>query len=185
MKFVSKIKCVTKIKMPKSKEEKTELLGKYKTIINENEGYIIVKSDCIDSATLSTLKQELKEIDANFTVVKNTIFKIALEETKQPLETQNFDGASAIITFNEDPTAPAKLVKKIQKEMELLEPRYGVVDKTYIDSNKIMELAEIPSKEALYAKLLGSISSPISGLFNAINGNTKGFTRILHSLSEK
>ncbi len=171
--------------MAKSKAEKTELLKKYKEVLENNEGYIIVKSDNIDTETLSQLKQDLKEIDANFMVVKNTIFKIALEETKQPVETQDFAGASGIITFNEDPTAPAKLVKKIQTEMKLLDPKYGVVENKYIDSNKIMELAEIPSKEELYAKLLGSLNAPLSGLMNAVTGNVKGFTRVLHSLSEK
>ncbi len=171
--------------MAKSKQEKTDLLKKYKEAIEQNEGYIIVRSDNIDTITLSQLKQDLKEIDADFMVVKNTIFKIALEETKQPLETQKFSGASAIITFNEDPTQPAKLVKKIQQEMELLEPRYGVVEKGYIDSKKIMELAEIPPREQLYAQLLGSLNAPLSGAMNTLTGNVKGFTRILQTLSEK
>ncbi len=171
--------------MPKSKEQKAELLQQYKEIVSNNEGYIIVKSDNIDTFTLSELKQDLKDIGANFTVIKNTIFKIALNESKQPLETQDFSGPSAIITFNEDPVAAAKLLSKIQEDKELLEPRFGVVENQYITSSKIMELAEIGSREELYAKLLGSLDAPLSGLLNTLTGNVKGFTRVLHSLSEK
>ena len=171
--------------MPKSKEQKEELLRQYKGILNDNAGYIIVNSNNIDTSTLSELKQDLKDINANFTVIKNTIFKIALDDTKQPLETQDFNGASAIITFNQDPVAAAKLLKKIQEERELLAPRFGVIENRYVNNSKIMELAEIGSNEELYAKLLGSLNAPLSGLMNTLTGNVKGFTRVLHSLSEK
>lgn len=171
--------------MAKTKKQKTKLLDEYKKVLTEKSGYIIVDSDRLDSSTLFTLRRQLKDIGANFSVLKNTIFKIALEETEQPLEAKDFDGASAIITFDEDPTEPAKFLKEAQKEMEILDARYGVIEKRYIDGAKVMELAEIPSKEVLYAKLLGSLNSPLSGLMNSLTGNVKGFIRVTQSLSEK
>lgn len=171
--------------MAKTKEQKIELVKKYKKVLTEKTGYIVVNSDRLDSSTLFNLRKQLKEIGANFSVVKNTVFKIALQEAKQPLETQNFDGASAIITFDEDPTGAAKFLKEVQKEMEILEARYGVIENEYIDGKKVMELADIPSREILYAKLLGSLNSPLSGLMNSLTGNVKGFIRVTQSLSEK
>jgi large subunit ribosomal protein L10 len=171
--------------MAKSKAQKTELLEEYKKILKEKSGYIIVNSDKLDSTTLFSLKKQLKEIGSNFSVLKNTIFKIALQEAKQPLETQDFTGASAIITFEEDPTGTAKFLKEVQKEMEVLEARYGVIENEYIDSNKIMELADIPSREVLYSKLLSSLNAPLSGMMNTLTGNVKSFLRVTQSLSEK
>ena len=171
--------------MAKSKNQKTELLEQYKSILQEKPGYIVVNSDKLDSATLSKFKKELKEAGSNFSVVKNTIFKIALQEAKQPLETQNFAGATAIISFDEDPTVVAKILKELQKETEILDARYGVFENEYIDAAKVMELAEIPPKEVLYAKLLGSLNAPLSGLMNTLTGNVKGFIRVTQSLSEK
>ncbi len=171
--------------MAKSKDQKTELLEQYKSILKDKPGYIVVNSDNLDSTTLFKFKKELKEAGSNFSVVKNTLFKIALQETKQPLETQDFAGASAIISFDEDPTVVAKILKEVQKEMEVLEARYGVIDNEYIGESKIMELAEIPPKEVLYAKLLGSLNAPLSGLMNTLTGNVKGFIRVTQSLSEK
>jgi large subunit ribosomal protein L10 len=171
--------------MAKSKAQKTELLEEYKKILNEKSGYLVVNSDKLDSPTLFSLKKQLKEIGSNFSVLKNTIFKIALQEAKQPLETQDFTGASAIITFEEDPTGTAKFLKEVQKEMEVLEARYGVIENEYIDSNRIMELADIPPREILYAKLLGSLNAPLSGMMNTLTGNVKGFIRVTQSLSEK
>jgi len=171
--------------MAKSKAQKTELLEEYKKILKEKSGYIIVNSDKLDSTTLFSLKKQLKEIGSNFSVLKNTIFKIALQEAKQPLQTQDFTGASAIITFEEDPTGTAKFLKEVQKEMEVLEARYGVIENEYIDSNKIMELADIPSREVLYSKLLSSLNAPLSGMMNTLTGNVKSFLRVTQSLSEK
>jgi ribosomal protein L10 len=85
--------------MAKTKENKIELLKQYKEILEKKPGCIIVDSNKLDSTTLFEVRKQLKEIGANFSILKNTIFKIALQETKQPLETQEFTGASAIITF--------------------------------------------------------------------------------------
>ncbi len=171
--------------MAKSKEQKNDLLKEYKKVLENKTGYIVVNSDKLDSATLFSLRKELKEIGSNFSVVKNTIFKIALQEAKQPLETQDFTGASAIISFDEDPTVVAKLLKEVQKEMELVEARYGVIENEYLDNKRVMELADIPPKEVLYAKLLGSLNAPLSGIMNTLTGNVKGFIRVTQSLSEK
>lgn len=171
--------------MAKSKAEKTKLLEQYKKDLKERSGYIIVDSDKLDSDTLFNLRKQLKESGSNFSVIKNTIFKIALQEADQPLETQDFAGASAIITFDDDPVNAAKFLKEAQKEMDILEARYGVIENEYIGKEKIMELAEIPPKEVLYAKLLGSLNAPLSGVMNSLTGNVKGFIRATQSLSEK
>ncbi len=171
--------------MAKNKAEKTKLLDQYKKAIKEKNGYIIVNSDKLDSDTLFNLRRQLKESGSNFSVIKNTVFKIALQEEKQPLETQDFTGASAIITFDDDPINAAKFLKEAQKEMEILEARYGVIENEYISSDKVMELADIPPKEVLYAKLLGSLNAPLSGIMNSLTGNVKGFIRVTQSLSEK
>ncbi len=118
--------------MSKSRTQKEELLKKYKDLIESKSGYLLVNSDKIDTSTVTKLKIELKNADANITVIKNSIFKVALQDTKQPLQVQEFDGPTALITFDDDPTAPAKLVKKMQKDTELLESRSGVYEGEFL-----------------------------------------------------
>ncbi len=171
--------------MAKTRSQKTELLGKYKDIVKNKSGYLLVNSDKIDTATVTKLKVELKGLDANYAVVKNSIFKVALQEENQPLETQNIDGPTAIIYFDADPTGPAKLVKKTQKETELLSPRGGVFEGQFLSEERVMQLAEIPSKEILLGRLVGSMSAPLSGFMNAVTGNIRGLTMVLKGISEK
>jgi len=79
---------------------------------------------------ITDLKKELKQNNANFTVLKNTVFKIALQDTDQPVEIQDFDGATAVIYFDNDPTTPAKLLRDILKETkyyyELQNSKFGI-----------------------------------------------------------
>ncbi len=168
-----------------SHNKKTELLETYKEILSNNEGYFLVSSDSIDTATVTDLKKQLKETGADYKVVKNTIFKIALQDTDQPVEVQDFDGNTGIIFFGEDPTAPAKLVKKVQKDTEKMEAKGGVYEGKFLSEQKVMQLAEIPSREALLGMLVGTMSAPLTGFMNAVTGNVKSLTVALKGISEK
>ncbi|HCC67684.1 TPA: 50S ribosomal protein L10 [Patescibacteria group bacterium] len=168
-----------------SHEKKVELLKEYKEILKNNEGYFLVNSDSIDTATITELKKELKQTDSNYTVVKNTIFKIALQDTNQPVEIQDFIGSTAVIYFEQDPTAPAKLVREIQKETELLNARSGVYKGKFLSEEQIIQLSEIPSKDELLSMLVGTMSAPLTGFMNAIIGNVRSLTVALKGISQK
>jgi large subunit ribosomal protein L10 len=168
-----------------SRDKKTELLDEYKQIIKDHGGYFLVRSDNIDTATVTNLKMELKNNNADFKVLKNTIFKIALQDTEQPVEIQDFDGATAVIYFDQDPTTPAKLVKDIQKETEQMNARGGVFEGQFLSEEKVMQLAEIPSRDELLGMLVGSMSAPLTGFMNAVTGNVRGLTVALKGISEK
>ena len=137
------------------------------------------------SSAVTKLKIKLKDANANYTVVQNSIFKIALQETNQPLEAQEINGPTAVIYFDEDPTAPAKLVKEMQKETELLDAKFGVYEGEFLSEERVMQLAEIPSKEVLLSRLVGTMNAPLTGFMNAITGNVRGLTMVLKGISEK
>jgi len=171
--------------MAKSKEQKATLLGRYKDLIKDSKGYILVNSDDIDTATTTDLKMKLKEIGSDYSVLKNTLFKVALQDSEEPVELQDFEGPTAVIVFDEDPTQPAKLLKEVQKDTEKLNARSGIFEGKYLTGEKIMELAEIPSREVLLARLMSSMNAPVSGTMNALTGNVRGLVMVLKGLSEK
>ncbi|MDD2578121.1 MAG: 50S ribosomal protein L10 [Candidatus Dojkabacteria bacterium] len=171
--------------MAKTRSQKTELLNKYKEILKNKTGYFLVNSDKTDTVTVSKLKMELKNVNANYTVLKNTLFKVALQDSDQPLEIQEIDGPTAIIYFDEDPTAPAKLIKEMQKETDLLNAKSGVYEGLFLTEQEVMQLAEIPTKEVLLAQLVGTLNAPLSGFVNAATGNIRGLTMVLKGISEK
>jgi large subunit ribosomal protein L10 len=171
--------------MSKTRSQKEELLNKYKEILKDGSGYLIVNSDSLDTATTTKLKIQLKDMGANYSVVKNSIFKVALQDTEQPLQAQEFEGPTAVITFTEDPTGPAKLVKETQKETELMDAKGGVFEGEFLSAEKVMELADIGSREELLGRLVGTMNAPLTGFMNAITGNVRGLTMVLKGISEK
>lgn len=171
--------------MAKTHTEKSELLNKYKDILEKKSGYLLVNSDKVNTSAVTKLKIKLKDANANYTVVQNSIFKIALQETNQPLEAQEINGPTAVIYFDEDPTAPAKLVKEMQKETELLDAKFGVYEGEFLSEERVMQLAEIPSREVLLSRLVGTMNAPLTGFMNAITGNVRGLTMVLKGISEK
>ena len=172
--------------MPKLKTDKEQLLDSYKAILAESAGFIAINPDRIDNVTITDFKKKLAEQNAKYVVVKNTLFKLALQDKNQPLKASEFDGQTAIIAYKEDPTVVAKLLKEVQtKNEDLLGYKFSVVDNAYFDEKSTSGLAEIPSKPELLAKLLGSLNAPLTGFMNAVTGNVRGFVRVLGELSSK
>lgn len=171
--------------MAKSRDSKSVLLNKYQGILNNQTGFILVDTQGLDTASITTLKMKLKEIGSDFVVVKNTIFKIALQGSNSDLKITDFAGQTAMISIGEDPSVAAKLIKEVQTDKKLMNAKVGLFQGEVLSAERVMELAEIPSREVLLSKLLGSLTSPLSGFMNAVTGNARGFVVVLKGVSEK
>ncbi len=101
-------------------------------------------------------------------VVKNTLTGRACDEVGFGDMKQYLNGMTAIAISNEDAVAPAKVLKKYADKVESFQILAGYVDGAVIDAKTVGELADIPSRETLIAKFLGSIQSPLYGLAYAL-----------------
>ena len=171
--------------MAKSREQKEALLAQYKEMLESSGGYFAVDTTGLSTTAATELKLKLKELDSNLYVVKNRVFQIALREADQPTEAIDFNNQTAVVTYSEDPTEIAKLIKEVQKDTEVMEAKYGLIDGDFMDGERAMQLADIPSREVLLAKMLGSMTAPLTGVARMMNGNVTGFTRILQQLSSR
>lgn len=171
--------------MAKSRTIKGELLNKYKSLLENKSGFILVDTQGLDTATITTLKMKLKEIGSDLVVVKNSVFKIALQDANNNLNLSDFSGQTAMISIGEDPSIAAKMIKDIQNDKKLMDAKIGTFQGELLSAERVMELADIPSREVLLSKLLGSLTSPISGFMNASTGNLRGFVVVLKGISEK
>ena len=133
---------------------------------------------------LSGLRRKLREGQATFKVVKNTLAKRAAEETSFSVAEELFTGPTAII-YGEDPVGMAKAVDEFSKLHEALEIRGGVLDGKLIDQAAIKTLASLPPREVLLAKLLGGINAPISGFVRTLAEVPASFVRTLAAVRDQ
>ena len=85
----------------------------------------------------------------------------------------------------EDPVAPAKILNDFSKDHKALEIKAGILDGKVIALDEVKALAELPSREELLAKLVGSMQAPISGLVNVLQGTIRNFVYTLEAVRQK
>ena len=120
------------------------------------------------------LRKQLREAGIIYKVCKNTMMKRAFEGTDFAGLNEYLEGPSAIAISKDDATAPARIICNFAKTAEKLEVKAGVVEGKVYDLAGVKELSQIPSREVLLSRLLGSMQSPIAN-----------FARVIKQIAEK
>ena len=114
------------------------------------------------------MRKALREAGVTYMVMKNSLTGRACEEVGMGEMKQYLSGMTAIAIANDNPVAPAKVLKEYAEKIESFEILAGYLDGQVVDKDTVNTLADIPSKEVLIAKFLGSIKSPLYGLAYAL-----------------
>lgn len=115
------------------------------------------------------MRKELREAGVVYKVYKNTMMNFAFKGTPCEELCQHLEGTNALAVCENDATAPARILAKYAKAVPTLELVAGVVEDTYYDKAGIEALSQVPSREELLGKLLGSIQSPIANFARVLN----------------
>lgn len=133
----------------------------------------------LNVSQLSDLRRKIKKVGGEFEVVKNTLLNRAAEETKIKIDPEVLKGPTAALWAYEDQIAPLKVLMDFVRVNELPKIKFGLLDQIVTPIERIKELASIPSKEELKARLVGILKSPTFGLVNSLNWNLKKIVYIL------
>ena len=118
-------------------------------------------------------------------VTKNTLAKIAIKGTEYEALAEKLTGPIALAFGFEDPVSPAKAVSQFIKETKKCEIIGAVLDGKLLTDKETKALANLPSKSELYAKMLGSINSPASGIVGPINAVMAQLTRAMAAVRDQ
>ena len=122
---------------------------------------VVVNYQGITVENDTAMRKALREAGVKYVVMKNTMTGRACDMVGYGDLKQHLNGMTAIAISENDPVAAAKVLKKYAEKVESFNILAGYVDGAVIDANTVNELAEIPNKETLVAKFLGSIQSPL------------------------
>ena len=132
------------------------------------------------------LRRELRVAGVDYAVVKNSLLHFAFQDVGFDALLPVLKGSTALATSADDPVAPARILngyaKKSQGKYTI---KAGFVDGHTVSTDEVTALADLPSREVLISRLLGSLGSPISGLLSVLNGNIRGLAVALNAIAEK
>ena len=154
------------LKQPIVEEIKAHVEGAQTAVILNYSG-VTVEQD-------TKLRKAMREAGITYKVYKNTLMKRAFVGTEFEALNASLEGPNAIAISKEDATAPARLVAKFAKEIPNLEMVAGVVEGQFYDAKGMQAISQIPGREELIGRLLGSMQSPIAN-----------FARVLNQIAEK
>ncbi len=165
--------------MALTKTQKQKILEDLKEMLSRQKAIILVGITGLKVKDISQLRKKLKAIDGNLKVVKKTLIELAFKESNLKFDKDKFREEIALAFGFKDEILPAKIVYQFSRENENIKILGGYLEGNFKEAEEIITLAQLPTREELLARLVGSISSPISGLVNVLQGNIKGLIRVL------
>jgi len=151
--------------MPSAKilAQKEEALQKLTESMKAAKSGVLVDYKGITVADDTELRAMFRKEGVSYHVYKNTLTSRACDNVGLTEMKASLEGMTAL-ALGQDEVSAAKIAKKYADKIETFEIKCGFVDGVYFDKEAILSLAEIPSKEGLIAKMLGSLQSPLFGL---------------------
>ena len=134
---------------------------------------------------ITKLRRELQKEGGDYMVTKNTLAKIAIKGTPYEVLAETMKGPIAIAFGFTDQVAPAKVLSKFIKDTKKGEIIAAAMDGQLMSAEEAKALANLPSREELYAKMLGCINSPASGIANSVNAVMSSLVRAVAAVRDQ
>ena len=163
------------------REEKKLITKEYVDRLSNSPYFIVVNYEGLKVDEFEELRDRLANSKAELHVVKNSIFKIAVQETGIEDLGQEVMGQVAAVTGEGEITSAAKVLKNFKAEFEKPEWHFGFLDNERLDTDQIKILAELPSLDELRAKILGTIQAPSGKLVRTLAEPGSSLARIIRA----
>ena len=161
--------------MTKAIEMKKGVVAEIAEKLQKSASCVVVDYKGLKVEEVTELRNKFREAGIDYKVYKNTLVRRAAAEVGNMTEFDdvNLVGTNAIAFGYEDPIAPAKIINDFAKTHPKVELKMGYVEGEYYNAENIKKLAEIPSREELIAKLLGSFKAPVSNFVYLVDAIAK------------
>ena len=148
--------------------KKAEIVKQTIDLINNAESAIVVDYRGLTVAEVTDLRKQLRDAGVKMSVIKNKILDRAVEGTDYEDLKSTFVGPTAVAFSNEDPIAPAKILKKFADDHDALEIKGGFIEKSVKTLDEINEYANMPGREELLSMLASALQDPMRKIARAV-----------------
>jgi len=168
-----------------SRAKKEELVQLYVDQLRSSEAIIVTDYRGLTVPDVQQLRGKIREAEGSFVVVKNTLFKRALEEAGLPALDDLLVGPVGVGFCQQNIPGVAKAVMDFSKEHDLFGVKGGMMNEKFVDEAAIKSLASLPSLEVLRAQILGLLNAPASQLVGVVTGGVRQMVNVLNAYAEK
>ena len=167
--------------------QKTEIVNELTQKFQDSPGIYLTKYTGMNVAQATNLREQFRKNEVLYLVSKNTLTKIAAKNAGYENKLDEFlTGQIGIAYALNDPTAPARVIRNFEKENRdsTIEVMGLVFEGELCSAEKYKELADLPTRDELLAKLVGGLNQPMTKLVSTLNGAMSKLAIVLSSLKE-
>ena len=162
--------------------EKESMMSELRETVDDSVFVILTDFGGMNMQQNNDLRTKLREHDAQLKVVKNRMLGVLADEIGIGELKEGLTGPTGMITGSGDVSAVVKTLKDFVKEHEIATLKVGALDGAFLSAADIERLANLPSKEELLGKIVGSINAPASNLVNTMNNAVAQVVRVIAAI---
>ncbi|MCL0062656.1 50S ribosomal protein L10 [Peptococcaceae bacterium] len=169
-----------------TRQKKEEIVAEVKEKIENSQAVIVAGYRGITVGQMTSLRAEMRKAGCEIKVIKNTLAKLALNDLNITGLDEYFVGPTIVTFAKDNPVDTAKILKKFNKEVnEGLEIKAVLLEGKVIDKKEVENLASLPSREVLIAKVLGGMQAPLYGFAGVLSANLRNLVYVLEAIRKK
>ena len=172
--------------MAKTRKQKEESVLTVKENTAKSKSVAFANFAGLKAKEIEDLRSSARKEGMVYTVVKKTLMKKAFEEAGiEDFDPKILPGSVGVLIGFNDEISAAKFFANFRKEHETLKIVGGILEKKFIDTARVLELAKLPNRTELLTRLVWVLNSPKSGLVNVLAGNLRGLLNVLNAIKDK
>jgi large subunit ribosomal protein L10 len=168
-----------------NKESKGNMVSELSELLNSSKATFLADYRGMDVEAVNKLRGELRQVGVDYRVAKNTLLRIAAKGTAAECLESYLQGPTAVAFARDDVAAPAKVLADLAKDSKFFELKGGVMDGKPLTVEDIKALANLPSREVLLGKMLGSINAPATNFVGVLAAVPRSLVQVLAAIQEQ
>ena len=165
-------------------QHKVDALESLKTMFQESGDFIFTDYRGLTVDQITELRSKLREINAEYHVIKNRYAKLAFAELEMPDVADMLIGPTALALMNDDSSAVAKIIYDFSKDAPI-DVKGAIVDGQVFDEPQTKAFSALPGRDQLLAMLMSTMNAPLQNFVYALNGVATKLVRTLQAVADK
>lgn len=167
------------------KPEKVRAVETLKEKLSQAEGFVLADYTGLTVEEANVLRGKCKDAEVEYTVIKNTLAKIAVKEADIDGVEDFIDGPTAVAMSTKDSTSPARVLAGFMKEAQKMTFRGGYLDGRAYSAEEVREISRLPGKDGLMGQVIGALNAPMASIVWSLEGTLRSLVSVIDQIAKQ